>query len=104
MFSKFYDEKIKNWTTDICHVLELIVAIFVLIGVVMALISTLSEPARVMMAMLSSMPGSVSIIIGVFFIKFLSFLFYITNIVTHGGTFVKDIIYIFPSLFYTILH
>ena len=39
MFSKFYDEKIKNWTTDICHVLELIVAIFVLIGVVMALIS-----------------------------------------------------------------
>lgn len=39
MFSKFYDEKIKKWTTDICHVLELIVAIFVLIGVVMALIS-----------------------------------------------------------------
>lgn len=39
MFSKFYDEKIKKWTTDICHVLELIVATFVLIGVVMALIS-----------------------------------------------------------------
>ena len=39
MFSKFYDEKIKKGTTDICHVLELIVAIFVLIGVVMALIS-----------------------------------------------------------------
>ena len=39
MFSKLYDEKIKKWATDICHVMELVVAIFVLIGVIMALVS-----------------------------------------------------------------
>ena len=39
MFSKLYDEKIKKWATDICHILELVVAIFVLVGVIMALIS-----------------------------------------------------------------
>lgn len=39
MFSKFYDEKLKKWVTDICHIMELIVAMFVLVGVIMALIS-----------------------------------------------------------------
>lgn len=39
MFEKFYDEKIKKWVTDICHILEIVTAVFVFIGIVMALTS-----------------------------------------------------------------
>ncbi len=39
MFGKFYDDYIKRWVTDICHFLELVTAVFVLIGIVMAIIA-----------------------------------------------------------------
>ncbi len=39
MFSKFYDSHLKKWATDLCHILELIAAFFVLIAVVISLIS-----------------------------------------------------------------
>lgn len=77
MFAKFYDEYIKKWTTDICHLIELIVAIFVLIGVVMALVGLVPsfqalwgerESAEALMHFLEN---ASAVVIGVEFMKML---------------------------------
>lgn len=77
MFAKLYDEKIKKWATDICHIVELIVAVAVMIGVVISLIGLIPYVGELWTnregtgSLLHFMEQALNIVIGVEFIKML---------------------------------
>ena len=77
MFAKLYDEKIKKWATDICHIVELIVAVAVMIGVVISLIGLIPHVGDLWTnregtgSLLHFMEQALNIVIGVEFIKML---------------------------------
>lgn len=76
MFDKVYDY-VKKWVADVCHVLELIAAIFVFIAVVIALISLIPhvgelwENRSTTGAMLEFLEQVFLVVIGVEFLKML---------------------------------
>ncbi len=76
MFDKVY-AYVKKWVADVCHVLEFIAAIFVLIAVVIALISLVPHVAELWadrsssQAMLEFLERVFLVVIGVEFLKML---------------------------------
>lgn len=77
MFAKFYDEKIKKWATDLCHVLELLVAVIVLAAVLISLIGLVPSMGELWQnrsgseSFLHFLEEAMIIVIGVEFIKML---------------------------------
>lgn len=77
MFEKFYDEKLKKWATNICHTLELVAAIFVLIGVLIEIIALIPQVGDFWIhrqdadSLMLYLEQTYSIVIGVEFMKML---------------------------------
>lgn len=76
MFDKLY-EYVKKWVSEICHILELIAAIFVFIAVVIALLALIPHVSELWQnradtgAMLEFIEQVFVVVIGVEFIKML---------------------------------
>ena len=76
MFDKLY-EYVKKWVSEICHILELIAAIFVFISVVIALLALIPHVSELWQnradtgAMLEFIEQVFVVVIGVEFIKML---------------------------------
>lgn len=77
MFAKLYNDKIKKLSTDVCHFLELVAALFVLIGVIMVLISLIPNVGELWAksadteSFLEFLEQVLAVVIGVEFMKML---------------------------------
>ncbi len=77
MFEKFYDEKLKKWASNIGHTLEMVAAIFVLIGVLIAMIALIPQVGELWMhrqetnSLMHFLEKTFAIVIGVEFMKML---------------------------------